>query len=77
MSARNETIAELRRHKAQAWASRNGKTTNRATRSWVAGTLAAPVRVSHPRSVSEMYPLEFDTRLAYRLQQHTNAWANR
>jgi len=40
VDAKQETIATLRRHKAQAWASRNGKATNRATQSWVAGARA-------------------------------------
>jgi len=44
VNAKQETIATLRRHKAQAWAARSGKATNKATQSWVTGTRADTAR---------------------------------
>lgn len=41
MNNGKDTIATLKRHRAQDWARRNGaKSTNTATQSWVAGILA-------------------------------------
>jgi hypothetical protein len=44
VNAKQEAIATLRRHKAQSWAARSGKATNRATQSWVSGARANTAR---------------------------------
>jgi hypothetical protein len=70
VNAKQETIATLRRHKAQAWAARNGKATNRATHSWVSGTRAAPVRIGFGT-------VDCEISHARQIQNHITAWANR
>ncbi len=70
MNAKQETIATLRRHKAQAWSARSGKAPNRATQSWVSGTRAAPVRIGFGT-------VDCEVAHARRIQAHMNAWASR
>ena len=46
MNVEQETIATLRLVTAQAWATRSGGATNKATQSWVAGARADKVRLA-------------------------------